>query len=89
MQQRLKENQELAKKNTKLRTYLLKGMVGCAACRARYSGVTIRRRGKEYSYYICSARLKRRSEDERCQSPLPPYPEGRCSSFQSPFRMAL
>ncbi len=68
MQHRLKKNQELAQKNTKLRSYLLKGMVGCAACGARYSGVTVKRRGKEYSYYICSARWKRRPHGERCQS---------------------
>ena len=35
MQRRLKENQEPAQKNTKLRTYLLKGLVGCAACGER------------------------------------------------------
>ena len=68
MQRRLKENQELAQKNTKLRIYLLKGMVGCAACGKRYGGVTIKRRGKEYSYYVCSARWKRRPHAERCQS---------------------
>ena len=68
MQQRLKENQELAGKNTKLRTYLLKGMVECADCGGRYNGVTIKRKGKEYSYYICSVRLKRRPTGEPCQS---------------------
>ena len=68
MQRRLKENQELAQKNTRLRTYLLKGMVGCAACGERYGGVTIKRRGKEYSYYVCSARWKQRPHAERCQS---------------------
>ncbi len=68
MQQCLKKNQELAQKNTKLRSYLLKGMVSCAACGARYSGVTVKRRGKEYSYYICSARWKRTPHGERCQS---------------------
>ena len=35
MQQRLKENRELAQKNTKLRYYLLKGMVRCTACGER------------------------------------------------------
>jgi len=68
MQRRLKENQELAPKNTKLRTCLLKGMVGCTACGERYGGVTIKRRGKEYSYYVCSAPWKRRPHAERCQS---------------------
>ncbi len=43
-------------------------MVGCAACGERYSGVTVKRRGKEYSYYICSARWKRSPHGERCQS---------------------
>ena len=68
MQRRLKENQELAKKNTKLRSYLLKGLLECAACGGRYNGVTIKRKGKEYSYYICGARLKRRPPAEPCQS---------------------
>ena len=68
MQQRLIENQRLAQKNTKLRSYLLKGMVWCAACGMRYNGVTLKRRGKDYSYYICSARWKRRPRGEKCRS---------------------
>ena len=69
MQQRLKENQELALKNTKLRSYLMKGMIRCGACGKRYVGVTLTRRGKEYSYYVCGARWKREPRGERCQSP--------------------
>ena len=68
MGQRLKQNQELALKNNKLRAYLLKGMVGCAVCGARYNGVTVKRRGKEYSYYVCSARWKPKPHVERCRS---------------------
>ena len=68
MQQRLRENQRLARKNTKLRSYVLKGMVLCAACGSRYSGVTLQRRGKTYSYYICNARWRRRPHGERCRS---------------------
>lgn len=68
MQRRLTENQELAQKNTKLRSYLLKGMVVCGTCGSRYYGATVQRRGKTYSYYICSARWKRPAHAERCQS---------------------
>ncbi len=68
MQQRLKENRELAKKNTKLRYYQLKGKVRCTACGERYDGVTVKRRGKEYSYYVCSARWKPKPHGEKCQS---------------------
>ena len=68
MQRRLRENQELAQKNTRLRSYLLKGMVRCAACGRVYVGMTLKRRGKAYSYYVCSARSKRSPDGERCQS---------------------
>jgi hypothetical protein len=68
MQQRLKENQQLALKNTRLRAYLLKGMVWCAACQATYNGVTVTRRGMPYSWYICSARSKPKNRSEGCRS---------------------
>jgi site-specific DNA recombinase len=68
MQQRLLENQRLAQKNTRLRSYLLKGMVHCAACGGRYVGVTVTRRGKTYSYYICGKRWKPGPHRERCLS---------------------
>jgi hypothetical protein len=68
MQQRLLENQRLAQKNTRLRSYLLRGMVHCAACGGRYVGVTVTRRGKTYSYYICAKRWKPGPNNERCQS---------------------
>jgi site-specific DNA recombinase len=67
MQQRLRENQLLAPKNTKLRSYLLKGMIRCAACGRRYNGVTMTRRGKDYSYYVCGARWKQQ-RGELCGS---------------------
>ncbi len=68
MQQRLKENQRLALKNTKLRYYLLKGMIRCAACGKAYVGVTFKRPSKEYSYYVCGAHWKRPLRGELCQS---------------------
>ena len=68
MQRHIKENQQLARKNTRLRPYLLKGMIHCAACRVRYNGVTVRRRGKAYSYYICGARWKGGAQGDRCRS---------------------
>ena len=68
MQQRLRENQQLAHKNTKLRTYGLKGMIRCAACGRAYVGATMKRREKEYSYYVCGARWNRPSRGEKCRS---------------------
>ena len=68
MNQLLKENQRLALKNTKLRTYGLKGMIRCEDCGKAYVGVTLKRRGKEYGYYVCSARWKRPAGGERCRS---------------------
>ena len=68
MQQRLKENKQLAMKNTTLRSYGLKGMIWCSACGKSYVGVTVKRRLKEYSYYVCGARWKRPKVKERCQS---------------------
>ncbi|MBI2859618.1 MAG: recombinase family protein, partial [Chloroflexi bacterium] len=68
MQQRLRENQERTKRNAKVRTYLLRGLVRCAACGRSYVGATFRRQGKEYSYYICGARWKPGPHGHRCQS---------------------
>ena len=68
MQQRLTENKQLAQKNTTLRTYALKGMIRCADCGRAYVGVTMKRRGKEYSYYVVGARWKRPQPGERCKS---------------------
>ena len=42
----LKDNQRLALKNTKLRTYELKGMMRCEDCGRAYVGVTVKRRGR-------------------------------------------
>ncbi len=64
MQERLAENQRLAKKNTRLRSYLLKGRICCAVCGRTYVGVT-RNKG---SLYVCSARWKPRPSGERCPS---------------------
>ena len=68
MQSKLKENQQLARKNTRLRNYLLKGMIRCAACGKAYVGVTLKRRTKEYAYYVCGGRWKRPPHGERCPS---------------------
>ncbi len=68
MQQRLKENQQLALKNTRLRAYVLKGIVRCTGCGASYVGDTVTRRGKSYSYYLCSNRLKPKRYGEKCRS---------------------
>lgn len=68
MLQKLKENQRLALKNTRLRTYGLKGMIRCASCGKNYVGVTVQRRGKEYGYYVCSARWKQSPQGETCRS---------------------
>ena len=50
MQRRLRENQQLSRKNTKLRSYGLKGMIRCTACGKAYVGVTLKRHGREYAY---------------------------------------
>ena len=68
MQERLKANQELAQKNTRLRSYGLKGMIKCSTCGKAYVGVTLKRRGKEYGYYVCGGRCKRPPRGERCRS---------------------
>ncbi len=68
MQQRLEQNQQFALKNTKLRSYLLRGLVRCAACGHAYVGVTVRSSGKAYSYYQCGARRKPRPNGDRCLS---------------------
>ena len=43
-------------------------MIQCATCGKTYVSVTLKRRGKEYSYYACGARWKPPSHGERCQS---------------------
>lgn len=68
MRRRLNENRRLAQKNTKLRTYGLKGMIRCAACGRAYVGATVKRHQKEYSYYVCGARWKRPPRGEKCRS---------------------
>ena len=68
MQRRLLENRNFALKNTKTRAYGLKGMIKCAQCGKAYVGVTLKRRKKEYSYYVCGARWKRPAVGEKCQS---------------------
>ena len=68
MQERLLENKRQAGKNTRLRTYLLKGMIHCAACGARYVGVTIPRRAKVYSYYVCGKRWEPGPDGQKCES---------------------
>ena len=68
MQERLLENKRLSEKNTRLRTYLLKGMVRCASCGGRYHGVTLKRRDKAYSYYICGNRRGQGPSGLKCMS---------------------
>jgi site-specific DNA recombinase len=68
MQERLLENKRLSEKNTKLRQYLLKGLIHCAACGRRYHGVTFNQREKMYSYYICSKRWNPGPDGQKCQS---------------------
>lgn len=63
MQQRLKANRLCAKRNTRLREYVLKGLIRCSACGRTYIGVT--RNG--HSYYYCSAKWKPVNR-EACQS---------------------
>jgi len=67
MQLRFEHNRHV-QKNMKRRSYLLTGMVHCAECDRRYTGVTITRRGNEYSWYICANRWKRGQHGEGCKS---------------------
>ncbi len=68
MRQRLLENQRLAQKNTKTRCYLLRGLIQCASCGSSYVGVTITRREKKYSYYVCGKRWKPGPNRQKCES---------------------
>jgi site-specific DNA recombinase len=68
MQERLLDNKRLAEKNTRLRNYLLKGMVRCAACGGGYTGATFNRREKIRSYYNCSRRWNPGPDGLKCQS---------------------
>jgi site-specific DNA recombinase len=68
MQERLLDNKRLAEKNTRLRNYLLKGMVRCAACGGGYTGATFNRREKIRSYYYCSRRWNPGPDGLKCQS---------------------
>jgi site-specific DNA recombinase len=68
MQERLLDNKRLAEKNTRLRNYLLKGTVRCAACGGSYTGATFNRREKIRSYYNCSRRWNPGPDGLKCQS---------------------
>ncbi|MDP2949096.1 MAG: recombinase family protein [Chloroflexota bacterium] len=62
VQRRLRDNQRLAPKNTKLREYLLKGLIRCSICGRLYIGVT----RKNWSYYYCRGRWGMPWGAERC-----------------------
>jgi hypothetical protein len=66
MQARLVENQKWADRNNKLRVYLLKQRINCAACGALYHSVTVNRRSRPYSYYSCANRAKKNGHGEKC-----------------------
>jgi site-specific DNA recombinase len=68
IQERLHRNQQFATKNTRLRVYLLRGMVQCAACGRVYLGTTLRRRAKQYAYYVCGGRWQPGPRKEPCRS---------------------
>ena len=58
----------LAQKNTKVRSYLLRGLIYCTSCGASYVGVTFTRRNKEYSNYVCGKRWKPGPNGHKCGS---------------------
>ena len=68
MQERLLENQRLSEKNTRLRFYLLSGLVHCADCGGKYHGVTFKRRDKTCSYYACANRWGQGPSGLKCAS---------------------
>jgi site-specific DNA recombinase len=68
MQERLLENKLQAEKNTRLRTYLLKGLIYCAVCGSRYVGATFKRLDKDHSYYTCGKRWNPGPDGQKCKS---------------------
>ena len=68
MQKRLHENQQFAAKNTRLRTYLLSGMITCAECGRAYVGTSRRSGERMYSYYVCGRHWKPGPSGDRCDS---------------------
>lgn len=68
MQQRLMQNKQFARKNMKLSSYLLRGLIRRASCGHAYIGSTVSRRGKSYSYYKCGARWNPSPNIEICDS---------------------
>ena len=68
MQERLIENQRMAKRNTHRREYLLRGLVRCMGCGRSYVGVSVtNKQNGLYSYYTCGARWQR-VNSEKCPS---------------------
>ena len=66
-QDQLTANSKFSPRNNTKHTYLLRGMVRCGACGKAYCGLTLKRRGREYQYYVCNQRYPTPGE-ERCTS---------------------
>jgi site-specific DNA recombinase len=72
VQQRLRSNQQLAKRNAQ-HTYLLRGLVSCGVCRLSCTGRALHA-ATSYQYYVCRGKLSAVSSDRltRCASRLTP-----------------
>jgi site-specific DNA recombinase len=65
-QARLDQNKQMARRNNKSNSYLLRGLISCGKCRLSSTGIT---QGK-YHYYKCSGRLNalRVAQGEVCNA---------------------
>jgi site-specific DNA recombinase len=70
-QQQLAANARFSPRNNRRRTYLLRGLVRCDLCGKAYVGATIKRRSKEYQYYVCN-QAHPEPGDEKCSAPYVP-----------------
>ena len=71
--EQLQANARYSPRNNTRHTYLLRGQVRCAVCGKAYSGVTLKRRDREYQYYVCNQRNPIPGE-EKCPSGYVPLP---------------
>jgi site-specific DNA recombinase len=70
-QARLKQNQQMARRNNDTYDYLLRGLISCAQCHLACRGVTIH---PGYQYYVCRGHTDalRAAKGERCTARYTP-----------------
>ena len=71
VQVKLKQNQQSAKRNNKVNSYLLRSLVSCGCCQSTCSGVA---RNQKYRYYRCKRKgqVKRLKEGKDCSARYTP-----------------